>query len=52
MEVRPSSSDVASQLELQTELQLIEDLLTGSEAERREGLDRLHQMIRRVRQGR
>ena len=51
IDVRPTSStaDVASQLELQSELQLIEDLLTGSEAERREGLDRLHQMIRRLR---
>jgi hypothetical protein len=50
LEVRPSAStDVAAQLELQTELQVIEDLLTGSEGERREGLDRLHQMIRRMR---
>lgn len=32
------------------ELQTIEDLLTGSEQERREGLDRLHQLIRRLRQ--
>ena len=32
------------------ELQMIEDLLTGSEQERREGLDRLHQLIRRMRQ--
>ena len=44
-----ASRDPAAQLELQSELQLIEDLLTGSEAERREGLDRLHQLIRRVR---
>jgi hypothetical protein len=44
-----TTPDAASQLELQTELQLIEDLLTGSETERREGLDRLHQMIRRLR---
>jgi hypothetical protein len=43
-------TDTATRLELQTELQLIEDLLTGSEAERREGMDRLHQMIRRMRQ--
>jgi hypothetical protein len=48
MEVR-ATADVATQLELQAELQLIEDLLTGSESERREGLDRLHQMIRRLR---
>ena len=27
----------------------IEDLLTGTEAVRREGMDRLHQMIRRLR---
>lgn len=41
--------DIATQLEMHTELQLIEDLLTGSEAERREGLDRLHQLVRRTR---
>ncbi len=41
--------DIATQLELHTELQLIEDLLTGSESERREGLDRLHQLVRRPR---
>lgn len=49
IEVRPAPADTATQLELQTELQLIEDLLTGSETERRDGLDRLHQMIRRLR---
>jgi hypothetical protein len=32
------------------DLQSIEDLLTGSEQERREGMDRLHQLIRRLRQ--
>lgn len=32
------------------ELQTIEDLLTGTEPERREGMDRLHQLIRRLRQ--
>lgn len=53
--VRPSSAvvevrpDPAEQLELHTELQLIEDLLTGTEAERREGLDKLHQLVRRTR---
>lgn len=31
------------------ELQSIEDLLTGTEAEKREGLDRLHQVLRRLR---
>ena len=44
-----AAPDTASQIELQTELQIIEDLLTGSEAERREGLDRLHQLIRKTR---
>lgn len=48
IEVR-APADAATQLELQAELQLIEDLLTGSESERREGLDRLHQLIRRMR---
>ncbi len=49
--VEPASEmpDTATQLELQTELQLIEDLLTGNESERREGMDKLHQMIRRLR---
>jgi hypothetical protein len=46
----PPAADNATRLELRTELQMIEDLLTGTEAERREGLDRLHQMIRRMRQ--
>jgi hypothetical protein len=46
VDVRP---DPAEQLELHTELQVIEDLLTGSEAERREGLDKLHQLVRRMR---
>jgi hypothetical protein len=31
------------------ELQEIEDLLTGNEAERRQGADRLHQLLRRLR---
>jgi len=44
-----AAPDAAAQVELQTELQIIEDLLTGSESERREGLDRLHQLIRRTR---
>lgn len=48
LEVR-APADLGAQLEMQTELQMIEDLLTGSEAERREGLDRLHQLIRRLR---
>lgn len=35
--------------ELFPELQAIEDLLTGSETEKREGLDRLHQLVRKTR---
>ncbi|HWS71318.1 MAG TPA: hypothetical protein VN605_04360 [Thermoanaerobaculia bacterium] len=31
------------------ELQAIEDLLTGTDAERRQGMDRLHQLVRRTR---
>ena len=46
---RSTGSDSAARVEMQAELQLIEDLLTGSESERREGLDRLHQLIRRLR---
>ena len=46
----PSTQDSATRLEMQAELQLIEDLLTGSESERRQGLDRLHQLLRRMRQ--
>ncbi|HET8796722.1 MAG TPA: hypothetical protein VFO89_03485 [Thermoanaerobaculia bacterium] len=47
--VPPAAGDRAARVELQAELQLIEDLLTGTEAERREGLDRLHQLIRKMR---
>jgi hypothetical protein len=39
----------ADAVELHAELQVIEDLLTGSESERREGLDKLHQLLRRLR---
>jgi hypothetical protein len=35
--------------EVYSELQAIEDLLTGTEGERRQGLDRLHQLARRLR---
>ena len=35
--------------ELYNELQAIEDLLTGNETERRQGLDRLHQLVRKLR---
>ncbi|MHB0970414.1 MAG: hypothetical protein ACYC7A_17610 [Thermoanaerobaculia bacterium] len=36
-------------IEIYMELQSIEDQLTGTEAERREALDKLHQLIRRIR---
>jgi hypothetical protein len=54
-EARPAESVVevkapAPQPEMLHDLQVIEDLLTGSEQEKREGLDRLHQLIRKLRQ--
>lgn len=45
-EPRPAAAHDAS---VTAELQAIEDLLTGSESERRQGMDRLHQLIRRTR---
>lgn len=55
IDVRPTppatvAPAVAPSPESLRELQAIEDLLTGSEQERREGMDRLHQLIRRMRQ--
>jgi hypothetical protein len=41
---------VSADPQMREELQQIEDLLTGTEPERREGMDRLHQLIRRLRQ--
>jgi hypothetical protein len=49
MTVTAPPADTTTRLEMQTELQTIEDLLTGTEAERREGMDRLHQLVRRMR---
>lgn len=51
---RPSNSSVEvvapkNEGELYPELQAIEDLLTGSDTERRQGLDRLHQVVRKLR---
>ena len=43
------ASDAANTLELQAELQVIEGLLGGGERERREGMDRLRQVIDRMR---
>ncbi|MEO8217510.1 MAG: hypothetical protein ABI718_10560 [Acidobacteriota bacterium] len=45
-----STQDVSPQDgEMYGELQAIEDLLTGTDSERRHGLDRLHQLVRRLR---
>lgn len=49
MTVIAPPTDTAIRPEWKTELQTIEDLLTGTDAERREGMDRLHQLIRRTR---
>ncbi len=46
--IAPGPSAAASS-EFYAELQTIEDLLTGNEVEKREGLDRLHQLIRKLR---
>ena len=43
-----TAAPAAAPADLQSELVAIEDLLTGSEAERRQGVDRLHQLIRRL----
>jgi hypothetical protein len=43
--IAPRTNDA----EIYQELQAIEDLLTGTENERRQGLDRLHQFIRKFR---
>jgi hypothetical protein len=45
----PLRKDTAAMLELQTELQIVEGLLTGSETQRREGLDRLRRIIHNLR---
>lgn len=47
--VAATPQPTVTNLELMQELQAIEDLLTGSETERRQGLDRLHQLIRKLR---
>ena len=48
VEVTAPRADAAAP-EITGELQTIEDLLTGSEVERRQGVDRLHQLLRRLR---
>lgn len=45
-----AASEPANNSALHKELQEVEDLLTGNEAERRQGLDRLHQLVRKYRQ--
>lgn len=40
---------MAANSDLYAELQAVEDLLTGSDAEKRQGLDRLHQLVRKLR---
>jgi hypothetical protein len=47
--VIPSTEPEAGSADVLPELQAIEDLLTGSDAERRQGTDRLHQLIRKLR---
>ena len=47
--VRVDAGNAAEQQEIYAELQAIEDLLTGTETERRQGIDRLHQLVRKLR---
>jgi len=49
--VAPQSTQSAQRTdaELYAELQAIEDLLTGTDAEKRQGIDRLHQLVRKLR---
>lgn len=53
VEVRPATPQTGVQatpnVEIYMELQSVEDLLTGTEAEKREGLEKLHQLVRRLR---
>ncbi len=54
LSARPAASQIdvsaaRGDAETAAELQAIEDLLTGTDVERRQGLDRLHQLLRRLR---
>lgn len=49
VEVVATPQETAPDPRVREELQTIEDLLTGTEQERREGMDRLHQLLRRMR---
>jgi hypothetical protein len=44
-----ASMESMPSVEIYMELQSIEDMLTGTEAERREGMDKLHQLVRKLR---
>jgi hypothetical protein len=46
---QPAAPPVVADGSLHGELVAIEDLLTGDEAERRRGMDRLHQLVRKTR---
>ncbi|HYU27358.1 MAG TPA: hypothetical protein VEO74_19255 [Thermoanaerobaculia bacterium] len=46
---RAEPTPARAEPDVANELQAIEDLLTGTEVERRQGLDRLHQLLRRLR---
>ena len=49
VDVTSPRTDVAGSTEMYAQLQSIEDLLTGTDAEKREGLDKLHQLVRKLR---
>lgn len=48
-EVPASTATLSAPADVYGELQSIEDLLTGTEMEKRQGLDRLHQLLRKLR---
>jgi hypothetical protein len=47
----PNGLEPTPAIEIYLELQSIEDLLTGTADERREGIDKLHQLVRKLRPG-
>ena len=47
--VEPVPATTAASSDTYNELQAIEDLLTGSDTEKRQGVDRLHQLLRKLR---
>jgi hypothetical protein len=49
VDVVGSRSETAPSADVYGELQAIEDLMTGTDSERRQGVDRLHQLLRRLR---